>query len=123
MGSNPRSQTWRCSKADGSVTFAKITTSPYPSALHEEAASKNLVPKLRPCEDRFPGSQYLVEMEFLEPQIGWIALSTFAGDWPSAEQVLYQLLHQWQTCGEGKAVHGDLRPPNIFLRYAALSKQ
>ena len=96
--------------------FAKVTTAPYPSELHDEASKAGLVPQLSEYEGRFPGSQYLVEMEYLDPQQGWVSLAAFDGDWASARFLLTELLGKWQACCGKEAVHGDLRPPNIFLR-------
>ncbi|KAK9827443.1 hypothetical protein WJX74_002905 [Apatococcus lobatus] len=76
-----------------------------------------VVPQLsQKRQKRYPGGQHLVEMEYLDPQHGWISLANFDGDWASARFMLEELLQKWQACCDNKAVHGDLRPPNIFLR-------
>ncbi|KAK9827445.1 hypothetical protein WJX74_002905 [Apatococcus lobatus] len=120
VGLNSRSQTWPCEKKIGSsITsiFAKVTTAPYPSTLHAEAGKAGVVPQLsQKRQKRYPGGQHLVEMEYLDPQHGWISLANFDGDWASARFMLEELLQKWQACCDNKAVHGDLRPPNIFLR-------
>ena len=121
MGTNLRSKTWLCKKKVGSTittVFAKVTTTPYPSKLHEEAGKAGVVPQLSQDEGRFPGDQYLVEMEYLDPQLGWVSLADFDGDWASARSMLKELLRKWQGCCDKQAVHGDLRAPNIFLRWA-----
>ncbi|KAK9827446.1 hypothetical protein WJX74_002905 [Apatococcus lobatus] len=94
-----------------------VTTAPYPSTLHAEAGKAGVVPQLsQKRQKRYPGGQHLVEMEYLDPQHGWISLANFDGDWASARFMLEELLQKWQACCDNKAVHGDLRPPNIFLR-------
>ncbi len=120
MGSRVRSKTWLCKKQVGGTLkaiFAKVTTAPYPSKLHEEAGKAGLVPQLSEYGGRFPGNQYLIEMEYLDPRQGWVSLGKFDGDWASARLLLMELLDKWQDCCGGQAVHGELRPPNIFLRY------
>ena len=80
MGTNSRSQTWLCKKQFGSsmrTILAKVTTAAYPSSLHEEAGKAGVVPQLMDCQGSFPGDQYLVEMEYLDPQQGWVSLAAF----------------------------------------------
>ena len=96
--------------------FAKVTTAAYPRSLHEEAGKAGVVPQLLDYQGPFPGDQYLVEMEYLDPQQGWVSLAAFEGDWESARSLLVELLERWQACCDKEAVHGDLRDPNIFLR-------
>ena len=103
-------------KQDGSFSFVKITNAPYPANLHQEAGDAGLVPRLHQDKGRFPGGQYLVEMEYLDPEDGWISLESFAGDWEEARPILHALLEGWHACCNHKAVHGDLRAPNIALR-------
>ncbi|KAK9827850.1 hypothetical protein WJX74_005628 [Apatococcus lobatus] len=122
VGSNPRSSTWQCIKGDGSTTLPKITTAPYPSGLHQEAGQAGVVPQLRHTTRKYPGGQYLIEMDYLNPADGWLALNHFSGNWSAAKKILEELLIQWQACCNGRAVHGDLRAPNIFLRVDAAQR-
>ena len=102
------SMTWRCRKRDGAMTFAKFTTDPYPWKLHKEASKVGVAPELV-FQESLPGSQYLAEMEFLD--------QSATGAHRQHRTLLDAALQSFQACGNGKAVHGDLRPPNIFVRW------
>ena len=63
----------------------------------------------------------LVEMEYLDPADGWASLYHFSNlaDPLDVENACTSALHGLQDCLGGTAVHGDLRAPNIFIRWGA----
>ena len=58
----------------------------------------------------------MVEMEYLDPSEGWTPLLAYQGDVSALEPVIQKAISAFHQCLDGKAVHGDLRPPNIFVR-------
>lgn len=58
-------------------------------------------------------------MEYLDPSNGWTPLLAYQGDASALETALQKAMSAFHQCLDGKAVHGDLRPPNIFVRVLA----
>lgn len=58
----------------------------------------------------------MVEMDYLDPSEGWTPLLAYQGDASALETALQKAISAFHQCLDGKAVHGDLRPPNIFVR-------
>ena len=113
------SHVYLCTCADGgSRVVVKLLLGPYPSALHTELAGKGLMPKLLQEPVFYPGGYTKVEMEYLDQADGWSSLQSFDGPASSdqLQRAFDSALCGLQECLRGKAVHGDLREPNIFLR-------
>lgn len=94
----------------------------YPSALHTEAAAKGCVPGLLGPAGSVAGGFTLLRMGYLDPDDGWTRLDEleqYPADFLEVERAANDALARLHSCLEGTAVHGDLRPPNIFLRWAA----
>ena len=60
----------------------------------------------------------MIKMEYLDPSDGWMRLERFNGDWDALHEVAMKALESLQSCLDGKAVHGDLNPSNLLVRYA-----
>lgn len=102
----------------GKSWVAKVVASPYPWHLHQELCQLDLAPKLVTSREKHPGGIEVVKMEYLDPADGWMPLKRFAGDWDILQEVALEALSSLQSCLDGKAVHGDLNPNNVFVRYA-----
>ena len=87
----------------------------YPVELHQELALKDLA--LKPAVTQLAGSFTLLETEFLSPSEGWIRLDNFRGDVEALDAACAEAIACLHSCLEGRAVHGDLRPPNMFVRW------
>ena len=59
-----------------------------------------------------------MKMEYLDPAYGWVQLERFTGDWEALHEVATEALKSLQSFLDGKAVHGDLSPSNLLVRYA-----
>ena len=59
-------------------------------------------------------------MEYLDPKDGWRTLWDLTGDLDAVEEQSATALRSLQGCLDGQAVHGDLNPSNIFVRYSFL---
>jgi len=46
-----------------------------------------------------------------------MCLERFTGDWDALHEVALEALKSLQSCLGGKAVHGDLNPSNLLVRY------
>ncbi len=118
---------YRCRTPQGSSRIAKlIPGAAYPMRLHSEAADKGLAPRLLDSPGRgeggaelpFPGGFLLVEMEdLLSGDQGWQQMADFGGDVEDLEIASLSALEGLHSCLGGAAVHGDLRAPNIFVRW------
>ena len=95
-----------------------VATTPYPSQLHEELSTLCLAPKLVTPVEGYPGRVQVIKMECLDPADGWVRLERFIGDWDALHEVAMEALKSLQSCLDGKAVHGDLNPSNLLVRYA-----
>lgn len=94
----------------------------YPSALHTEAADKGCVPGMLGPTTSVAGGFTLLRMGYLDPDDGWTRLDEleqYPADFSEVERAANDALARLHSCLAGTAVHGDLRPPNIFLRWAA----
>ena len=111
-----------CVAHDGSSRVSKlIPDTAYPMDLHREMAGRGLAPTLLPQPaELHPGGFRLLEMEHLGREQGWEQLSEFSGDAAGLPEACNLALQGLHSCLGGTAVHGDLRPPNIFVRYACL---
>ena len=92
---------YRYNSSDGRPRVIKLLLGSYPATLHTELAEKGLMPKL--------GGYTMVEssLHFFRGQVD-----------PDQVQRAFDLaLMGLQECLGGKAVHGDLRAPNIMVRY------
>lgn len=69
--------------------------------------------------ERQPGGFTLIKTQYLDPAHGWKALSDYDGDFEAVATAARKALKRWQTELDCKAVHGDLRTPNIFARCVA----
>ena len=61
----------------------------------------------------------MLEMASL-PEPEWQSLNlafVLIKDWKHAAQLLRGMLARYHACGNGRAVHGDLRGCNIMVRY------
>ncbi len=97
----------------------KLLLGEYPTELHEALAGAELMPKLLASPKQYPGEYTLVEMEYLDPADGWASLASFSGaaDPLVVAEACNAALQKLHACLEGKALHGDLRAPNIFIRW------
>lgn len=100
---------------------AKVVSTPYPCQLHEELSDLGLAPKLLSPVEEYPGRVQVIKMEYLDPTDGWMRLERFIGDWDDLHEVALEALESLQSCLDGKAVHGDLNPSNLLVRYAMLA--
>ena len=98
------------------VKFVPARSYPYPEDLHVQLAQKRIAPKLLSPVKLLPGGFWFVEMEYLDPSEGWTSLLAYQGDVSALEPVIQKAISAFHQCLDGKAVHGDLRPPNIFVR-------
>jgi hypothetical protein len=101
--------------AHGKTIVSKIIPGhAYPLELHKELAEKGLA--LTPTVAQLPGNFTLLETEFLAPSEGWMRLDEFRGNVDALETACSNAVACLHSCLDGRAVHGDLRPPNIFAR-------
>ena len=106
--------------ADGGLRVVKILLGSYPTTLHRELAAKGFMPELLAEPIAYPGGYMMVEMEYLDPADGWASLYNFndsSADPLNVEIACKNALLGLQDCLGGTAVHGDLRAPNIFIRW------
>lgn len=110
---------YRYSSSDGRPRVIKLLLGSYPATLHTELAEKGLMPKLLVDPVTYPGGYTMVEMEYLDLSDGWSSLQFFRGqvDPDQVQRAFDHALRGLQECLGGKAVHGDLRAPNIMVRY------
>lgn len=101
----------------GKSWVAKVVATTYPWQLHQQLSKLGLAPKLTGPLEKYPGGVAVIQMEYLDPADGWTPLDRFTGDWDSLQDVALDALELLQTCCDGKAVHGDLNPNNLFVRY------
>ena len=104
--------------ASGKSWVAKVVATPYPRQLHEELSTLGLAPKLVTPVDGYPGGVQVIKMEYLDPTDGWVRLERFIGDWDAVQEVAMEALKSLQSCLDGQAVHGDLNPGSLLVRYA-----
>lgn len=65
------------------------------------------------------GGFMMIVYEYLDPSDGWRALHEFNDTRAEPEQITsacIEALSSLHSCLEGRGVHGDPRPPNIFLK-------
>ena len=103
---------------EGKSFVAKVVATPYPCQLHEELSDLGLAPKLVAPVEECPGWVQVIRMEYLDPADGWTRLERFNGNWDALHEVALEALESLQSCLDGKAVHGDLNPGNLLVRYA-----
>ena len=113
-----RKHVYHVTPEEGKSLVAKVVATPYPCQLHEELSDLGLAPKLVAPVEEFPGQVQVIKMEYLGPADGWMRLERFSGDWDALHEVAMEALESLQTCLDGKAVHGDLNPGNLLVRYA-----
>ncbi len=58
----------------------------------------------------------VVRMDYLDAQDGWQQLHELEGHWDVVESLALAALERLHSCLDGKAVHGDLNPMNVFVR-------
>ncbi|KAL3156578.1 hypothetical protein ABBQ38_000868 [Trebouxia sp. C0009 RCD-2024] len=109
-----------CSETAGKSWVAKVVATTYPWQLHQQLSKLGLAPKLTGPLEKYPGGVAVIQMEYLDPADGWTPLDRFTGDWDSLQDVALDALELLQTCCDGKAVHGDLNPNNLFVRLPKL---
>ena len=97
--------------------IAKVQSVPYPWHLHEELSALNLAPNLLTGQRQYPGGVEVIRMEYLDPAEGWTSLSSFSGDWNKVEELVLAAVTKLHSCEDGLAVHGDLNPRNVLLRW------
>ena len=111
---------YRCIAKDGSTSVAKLLPggASYPLDLYQEAVSKGLAPAILnlTAETSYPGGFRLLETEELASSSGWEQLHRFSGDMNILQKASNSALTSLHSCLSGTAVHGDIRPPNIFVR-------
>ena len=111
---------YRCIAKDGSTSVAKLLPggASYPLDLYQEAVSKGLAPAILnlTAETSYPGDFRLLETEELASSSGWEQLHRFSGDMNILQKASNSALTSLHSCLSGTAVHGDIRPPNIFVR-------
>ena len=106
---------YKCVDAQGKAIVSKILPGhAYPLELHQELAVRGLA--LTPTVTQLAGNFTLLEAEFLAPSDGWMRLDGFRGDVDALETACSEAVAVLHSCLEGRAVHGDLRPPNMFAR-------
>lgn len=67
--------------------------------------------------ERYPADVYLLEMEYMAQEDGWMRLDKAAiQDWAGAEGMLEAAVGALHECSGQQAVHGDLRGPNIMVK-------
>ena len=97
---------------------AKVVATPYPWQLHVELSTLGLAPKLVTPVEGYPARVQVVKMECLDPTDGWVRLERFTGDRDALHEMAMEAPKSLQSCLDGKAVHGDLNPSNLLVRYA-----
>jgi hypothetical protein len=112
-----RKHVYHVTPEEGKSWVAKVVTTPYPWQLHEELSDLGLAPKLAIPVEEYPGRVQVINMDYLDPADGWMRLERFTGDWDALHEVAMEALKSLQTCLDGKAVHGDLNPGNLLVRY------
>ena len=113
-----RKHVYHVTPKEGESLVAKVVATPYPCQLHEELSDLGLTPKLVVPVEEYPGRVQVIKMEYLDPTDGWMRLERFNGDWDALHEVAMEALESLQSCLDGKAVHGDLNPSNLLVRYA-----
>ncbi len=113
-----RKHVYHVTDEEGKSLVAKVVATAYPCQLHEELSDLGLAPKLVVPVEECPGRVQVIKMEYLDPSDGWMRLERFNGDWDALHEVAMEALESLQSCLDGKAVHGDLNPSNLLVRYA-----
>ncbi len=113
-----RKHVYHVTDEEGKSLVAKVVATAYPCQLHEELSDLGLAPKLVVPVEECPGRVQVIKMEYLDPSDGWMRLERFNGDWDALHEVAMKALESLQSCLDGKAVHGDLNPSNLLVRYA-----
>ena len=98
------------------VVVKVVACRSYPSQLHEELASAGLMPPLFKPPKVYPGGFTVLQMTYLSPDEGWMRLDSVPCPDLAVVKACKVALTRLQGCLGGTAVHGDLRPPNIFIR-------
>jgi len=112
-----RKHVYHVTSEQGKSWVAKVMTTPYPWQLHEELSDLGLAPKLATPVEEYPGRVQVIKMDYLDPADGWMRLERFTGNWDALHEVAMEALKSLQSCLDGKAVHGDLNPSNLLVRY------
>ena len=107
-----------CRPESGKSWVAKVLPTPYPWHLHEELNTLGLAPKLVTPVEGYLGWVQVIKMEYLEAADGCMRLKRFTDDWDALREVAMEALKSLQSCLDGKALHGDLNPSNLLVRYA-----
>ena len=105
--------------AEDVVVVKVVASRSYPSALHQELAEAGLMPCLFKSPKVYPGGFTVLQMVHLSSDEGWTRLDSVPSiPDPAVVEACEAALVRLHGCLGGKAVHGDLRPPNIFIRSA-----
>ena len=98
------------------VIVKVIANRSYPAQLHQELANIGLMPQLFKPPKVYPGGFTVLQMAYLSHDQGWERLDAVESPNLAVVEACEAALRKLQNCLGGKAVHGDLRPPNIFIR-------
>ena len=98
------------------VVVKVIASRSYPTQLHQELARAGMMPPLFKPPKVYPGGFTVLQMVHLSPDEGWIRLDSVPGPDLAVAKACEAALARLQSCLGGTAVHGNLRPPNIFIR-------
>ena len=90
------------------------------NSTKRHAASKGLAPAILGLAEEilYPKGVRLLETEDLANSNSWEQMHNFSGDMDELEATSISALTSLHSCLNGAAVHGDVRPPNIFVRWA-----
>ena len=117
---------YRCTALDGSSLIAKLIPggATYPIDLHQEAAGKGHAPAIHDlaAEKSYPGDFLLLEMEDLTSSSGWEPMHRYSDNKRELKNASESALAALHSCLDGAAVHGDVRTPNIFVRWANVKR-
>ena len=112
-----RKHVYHVTDEQGKSLVAKVVAMAYPCQLHDELSDLGLAPKLVLPVEQCPGRVQVIKMEYLDPSDGRMRLERFNGNWDALHEVAMEALESLQSCLDGTAVHGDLNPSNLLVRY------
>ena len=116
-----RKHVYHVTPREGKSLVAKVVSTPYPCQLHGELSDLGMAPKLLSSVEEYSGRVQVIKMEYLDPTDGWMHLERFNGEWDALHEVAMEALQSLQGCLDGKAVHGDLNPSSLLVRYAMVA--
>ena len=119
LRSSPTSLVYLCTDKENEakqIIVKIIAGDSYPISLHEELAALGHAPTLH-YHQRLSGGFMLLCYEFLSATDGWVSLNHFdcKEALPLLQAACEKALSALHSCLGGRAVHGDMRPPNIFM--------